>query len=82
MVIAFKSMMIYNTMNTIHPLKLQWIIIIIVIMYYKSHILPHYLLHYESRQRQLIIKLVYYTVSYINIYNIALIICNKVLCRS
>ncbi len=25
-VIAFKSMMIYNTMNTIHPLKLQWII--------------------------------------------------------
>ncbi len=66
MVIAFKSMMIYNTMNTIHPLKLQWIIIIIVIMYYKSHILPRYLCYI------IIIQLVYYTVSYKNILYIIL----------
>ncbi len=50
-VIAFKSMMIYNTVNTIHPLKLQWIIFLIVIMYYKSHILPRYLLLYLKQTK-------------------------------
>ncbi len=30
--------MIYNTMNMIHSLKLQWIIFLIVIMYYKCYV--------------------------------------------
>ncbi len=45
-VIAFKSMMIYNTVNMLHPLKLQWIKFLIVIMYYKSHILPSFLCYF------------------------------------
>ncbi len=32
-VISFKSMMIYNTMNMLHPPKLQRIIFCVVIMY-------------------------------------------------
>ncbi len=39
-VIAFKSKMIYNTVNTLHPRKLHWIIFLKVIMYYESHIVP------------------------------------------
>ncbi len=44
-VIAFKSMMIYNTKLT-RCIKLQWIVFLIVTMYYKSHILPLLILLY------------------------------------
>ncbi len=44
-VIAFKSMMIYNTKWT-RCIKLQWIVFLIVTMYYKSHILPLLILLY------------------------------------
>ncbi len=41
-VIAIKSMMIYNTQWTrCNPLKFQWI------MYYKSHILPSFLCYFN-----------------------------------
>ncbi len=54
-VIAFKSMVIHNTVNMLHPLKLKWIIFLIDIMYYKSHILPYFLCYFtESNQRPLI----------------------------
>ncbi len=45
-VIAFKNMMIYNTVNTLHSRKLQFIIFLIVIMYYKSHIFPPFLCYF------------------------------------
>ncbi len=43
-VIAFKGMTIYN--KQLHPLKLQWIIFLIVIMHYTSHILPPFLCYF------------------------------------